>query len=168
VGDWQTSCLGVCCYAPSICIYAELCLPCLIISQRMELMRTHTPPLTEYTCCMDRIGGQYLTDHCRCCGCGPHPMTSCAGTTCLCCEATCCFFASVPAHRREIQEQFGVAQGKEEWTAHAIACLSWIPIFGFVGGFALGYAACCCYACLAAQCEVEIRARQGPAKQTMM
>ena len=117
VGDWQTSCLGVCCDAPGICLYAELyaaqrstlshdtvlavyrqqphaiqsppllvlssssdarrsihlpfcsfflrasvcrvsCLPCLVVSQRLELMRTHSPPLNEYTCCMDRVGGQ--------------------------------------------------------------------------------------------------------------
>ena len=103
VGDWQTSCLGVCCYDPAICIYAQAsdypahppvskqrsaglvnhvarlltrgtlfifpfpvprravlfsCLPCLLVSQRIELMRTHSPPLTEYTCCMSRLGGQ--------------------------------------------------------------------------------------------------------------
>ena len=58
VGDWQTSCLGVCFSDPAICCYAELCLPCLLVSQRLELMRTHNPPLTEYTCCMERVGGQ--------------------------------------------------------------------------------------------------------------
>ena len=24
VGDWQTSCFGVCCYDPGLCLYAEL------------------------------------------------------------------------------------------------------------------------------------------------
>ena len=58
-------------------------------------------------------------------------------------------------------------QGKEEWGAHVVGLVSFIPVFGLAGGFLVGWAACCCYACLAAQCEVEIRSRTGPAKQTM-
>jgi len=96
-------------------------------------------------------------------------MDTCAGSTCLWCEALCCFFASVPAHRREIEAQYGVQQGKEEWIAHIVGAISFIPALGFAGGFGVGYLACCCYACLAAQQQVEIEAKAetGPAKQVM-
>jgi hypothetical protein len=165
------SCMGVMCTNPGKCLYAEICLPCLVVSQRLELMQSHSPPLTTYYCCMNRVGGQLCTDHCGCCGCGPHELTTTSGTCCLWTEALCCFFASVPAHRREIEAQYGVRQGKEEWIAHIVGAISFIPLLGLAGGFFVGYLACCCYACLAAQQEVEIEARggagQGPIQQTM-
>ena len=98
-------------------------------------------------------------------------MDSCAGQTCLICETCWCFFASVPAHRRIIQEQYGVEMGKEEWPAHVVACCSWCPVLGFAGGFLVGYLACICYACLAAQQQVEMDEQgappPGPPKQSM-
>ena len=167
LGTWQTSCLGVCCSAPQLCCYAQLCLPCLLYTQRKELMAHHSPPLTDYTCCLDRTGGQYCTQYCH--GyCGPFPMNSNNAECCLGTETCCCFFVTVPAHRREIQEQYGTELGKEEWAAHAIACVSWIPVFGWVGGFLISWLAISCYACLAAQQEVEIMAKGAPPlKQTM-
>ena len=168
-GSWKVSCLGVCCSDPGVCLYAELCLPCLLYHQRKQLMAHHAPPLTHYVCCMDHVGGQYMSRYCRCNG--PYPMDGCCGKTCLGCETCCCFFASVPAHRREIKAQYGTHMGKEEWAAHVVACASWCPVFGLAGGFLVGYLAYCCYACLAAQQQVEIDTQNAlpppPSKQTM-
>jgi hypothetical protein len=164
-GSWKTSCLGVCFSYPGVCCYAEFCLCCLLCTQRSQLMAHHTPPLTEYSCCMDRAGGEYMSKYCRCGG--PYPMNSNSAQCCLCWETLCCFFLTVPAHRREISDQYGVKMGKEEWVAHALACISWIPVFGLAGGFLLSWAAICCYACLAAQQQVEIDAPAGPARQSM-
>ena len=168
-GDWQVSCLGVCCTNPGDCCYAQLCLPCLLYRQRQQLMQHHTPPLNDYTCCMERVGGQYVSKYCLCRG--PYPMSGGCGQCCLAFETACCFFGTIPAHRREIGDQYGVDLGKEEWPAHLVACISFIPVFGWAGGFLIGYASCCCYACLAAQQQVELDTRgappPGPVKQVM-
>ena len=168
-GGWKVSCLGICCSNPGLCCYAELCLPCLLMTQRRQLMNHHSPPLTEYTCCLERVGGQYLSKYCLCNG--PYPIDSTGGQCCLFCEACLCFFGTVPAHRREIQDQYGVDMGKEEWPAHVVACASWIPFLGIAGGCLVGFFAYCCYACLAAQQQVEIDTQgappPGPAKQVM-
>jgi hypothetical protein len=94
-------------------------------------------------------------------------MGSCNAQCCMCLETCFCFFLTVPAHRREISEQYGVEMGREEWAAHVMACLSSIPVFGWAGGFLLSWLAICCYACLTAQQQYEIDTPPGPAKQSM-
>ena len=91
-GDWQTSCLGVCCYAPGLCLYAE------------ASHRPHTDGL-----CLRLVHQQTLT--CRLCA----VRLPCQLSALSCCESA----DRIDAHSQSAAERIHVLHGQSGRTVRA-------------------------------------------------